>query len=238
MKDVTGFIFAAGLGTRLYPLTADRPKALVKYDGIPLLERVLQRMIQAGVRRVIVNVHHFPDQIMDFLGKHPFDAEVVVSDERAYLRDTAGGLKFAIPLLKDCRHLLIHNVDIVSDISLEDLVSSHLHSGADATLAVRARKTSRYLVFDPKTMRLQGWHNVSTDERRGGPVSPDALELAFSGIHVMSRSMLESIPSVEKSSIINFYVHNAQIFEIVGYKHDNGKWLDVGKYEEYHKILS
>lgn len=236
--ELIGFIFAAGLGTRLYPLTANRPKALVKYEGVPLLERVVTRMTAAGVRRIVVNVHHFADQIIDFLKARRFDADIVISDERAYLRDTAGGLKFASPWLQDCRHVLIHNVDIVSDISLEALLEAHVSSCADATLAVRNRKTSRYFVFDPSTMRLQGWHNVSTDERKGLPVTGPTAEMAFSGIHVIRREMLESIPTVEKSSITDFYLQSVSDFEIIGYEHNSDFWCDVGKYEEYANVLS
>lgn len=237
-EKIIGFVFAAGLGTRLYPLTADRPKALVKYEGVPLLERVVRRLADAGVERVIVNVHHFPDQIIDFLRSRRFNTEIVVSDERAYLRDTAGGLKFATPLLGDCQHVLIHNVDIVSTLDLDAMMEAHFRSGADATLAVRSRKTSRYFVFEPETMRLQGWHNVATDEWRGDRPDGIFLERAFSGIHIMRREMLETIPSVEKSSVTDFYLSAVHNFEIVGYEHDSDMWCDVGKYEEYRNVLS
>ena len=238
MGKVTGFVFAAGLGTRLMPLTANRPKALVRCDGVPLLEQVFNKMVDAGVKRLVVNVHHFPDQIIDFLRENSFGADIVISDERAYLRDTAGGLRFAMPLLKDCRHLLIHNVDILSSLSLESLLEAHLSSGADATLAVKNRNTSRYFVFNKETMRLVGWHDHRSDARRGDPESPGDVEMAFSGIHLIGRKLLESIPAVEKSSITDFYLQKRQDFKIVGYEHNSDSWEDVGKYEEYSNRLS
>ncbi|MCR4964805.1 MAG: NTP transferase domain-containing protein [Bacteroidales bacterium] len=238
MRKTMGFVFAAGLGTRLYPLTADRPKALVKYDGTTLLERVLRRLTDAGIERIVVNVHHFPDQIIDFLKKLHFPADIIVSDERAYLRDTAGGLKFAAPFLKDCDRLLLHNVDILSDLSIENFVEEHLRSGADVTLAVKQRETSRYLVFDSKDMRLIGWHDRRTDARRGAPATSDSVERAFSGIHIIDRKIVESIPSVEKSSITDFYLQICQNFKIIGYEHNSDFWQDVGKYDQYINHLS
>ena len=123
---VTGFIFAAGLGTRLYPLTASKPKALVRFEGKTLLDNVLDKMFEAGVPEVIVNVHHFPDMIVEALRRHPQAERIRVSDERAYLRDTAGGLKFAEPLWQDSDLLLIHNVDIVSDININMISTSEI----------------------------------------------------------------------------------------------------------------
>jgi len=238
VRKITGFVFAAGLGTRLYPLTADRPKALVKYDGVTLLDRVLRRLTDAGLERIVVNVHHFPDQIITFLKEHPFPADVIVSDERAYLRDTAGGLKFASPFLRDCEQVLLHNVDILTDLSIENMVEEHLRSGADATLAVKKRDTSRYLVFDGENMHLTGWHDRRNDARRGAPPTPKSVERAFSGVHILNREIVESIPSVEKSSITDFYLQICQNSKIIGYEHNSDFWQDVGKYDEYVNHLS
>ncbi|MCQ2284397.1 MAG: NTP transferase domain-containing protein [Bacteroidales bacterium] len=235
---VSALVFAAGLGTRLYPLTADRPKALVRYDGVPLLKIVLDKIIASGIHDVVVNVHHFPDQIIDFLKRQDFDARIQVSDERAYLRDTAGGLKFAEHLFGEAQHILLYNVDILSSLSIVDMVHQHLSSGADATLAVRQRKTSRYLVFDESNMRLRGWHNVSTGDTLGEVGFENAVELAFSGIHVVRRELARAIPSVEKQSLTPFYVHNADRLLINGYRHKDGEWMDVGKYSEYENVLS
>lgn len=235
---VSALVFAAGLGTRLYPLTAERPKALVRYQGVTLLERVLTKIVGAGIQNIVVNVHHYPDQIVDFLKRHSFEADIRVSDERAYLRDTAGGLKFARPLLADADHILLYNVDILSDISIPAMLEAHLNAGADATLAVRNRKTSRYLVFNQQNMRLCGWHNTNTGETKGKTDFDGAIELAFSGIHIVSNLFVQSIPSVEKQSLTPYYVDNSEKFFIQGYQHQNDEWMDVGKYSEYAKVLS
>lgn len=238
VMKASALIFAAGLGTRLYPLTANRPKALVRYQGEPLLKIVMDKVIAAGIQDVVVNVHHFPDQIIDFLKKSNFDANIRVSDERAYLRDTAGGLKFAEPLLNNSSYILLYNVDILSNISIPTLLDEHISSGADVTLAVRARKTSRYLVFDESNMRLCGWHNVTTGERKGETEFPGATELAFSGIHVVNNQFVRAIPSVEKHSLTPFYIENANRFFIRGFQHQNDDWMDVGKYEEFANVLT
>ena len=234
----SALIFAAGLGTRLYPLTANRPKALVEYEGKTLLEHVLDKIIAAGIHDIVVNVHHFPDQIIDFLKAHPKDARVRVSDERAYLRDTAGGLKFASPLFANSDHVLLHNVDILSNIDLAKLVEHHVASGADATLAVRDRQTARYLLFDPNDLSLCGWRNVQTGEEILSRTIPNAIPLAFSGIHVVNQKVMNNLPTVEKISIVPFYVHKAGELHIQGYWHQKDDWMDVGKYEEYRNLLS
>ena len=233
----SALIFAAGLGTRLYPLTANRPKALVEYEGKTLLEHVLDKIVAAGIHDIVVNVHHFPDQIIDFLKAHPKDARVRVSDERAYLRDTAGGLKFASPLFANSDHVLLHNVDILSSIDLKKLVEHHMTSGADATLAVRDRSTARYLLFDPDDLSLCGWRNVQTGEEILSRNLPTAVSLAFSGIHVVNRRVINNLPTVEKSSIVPFYVQEAGKLSIQGYWHQEGSWLDVGKYKDFCNIL-
>ena len=233
----SALIFAAGLGTRLYPLTANRPKALVCYEGKTLLEHVLDKIIAAGIHDIVVNVHHFPDQIIDFLKEHPKDARVRVSDERAYLRDTAGGLKFAAPLFANSDHVLLHNVDILSNIDLAKLVEHHVASGADATLAVRDRSTARYLLFDPEDLSLCGWRNVQTGEEILSQNLPNATPLAFSGIHVVNQKVMNNLPTVEKSSIVPFYVQNACDLNIKGFFHQQDDWLDVGKYKDFCNIL-
>lgn len=237
MNKTTAFVFAAGLGTRLYPLTADRPKALVCYQNKPLLQHVLEKIVAAGIDDIVVNVHHFPDQIIDFLKKHRFDARIRVSDERAYLRDTAGGLKFAEPLLGDADTLLLYNVDIISSVDINKMLKSHSESRADVTLAVRDRKTSRYLVFDEQTKRMCGWKNVSTGEIVIPRASEHTVDLAFSGVHIVNRDFVKAIPTVEKHSLTPLYVQLVNKMNIVGFLHQNDDWIDVGKYEQFKNVL-
>lgn len=237
-KRVTGFLFAAGLGTRLYPLTATRPKALVRYQGKTLLDNALDKLFSAGVEKVIVNIHHFPDMMLEALRAHPESRRICISDERAYLRDTAGGLRFAEPFWDDSDLLLLYNVDILSNIDLCKLLEYHVESQAEATLAVRNRSTARYFLFEKESRRLCGWRNVKTGEQIGNSIPEDAEMLAFSGIHVLNTDFARTIPSVEKSSVTSFYLSAANSHLILGYEHDEDEWQDVGKFSEFRNLLS
>lgn len=230
--NISAMIFAAGLGTRLYPLTADKPKALVEYQGEPLLEHVLHKIIASGIRHIVVNVHHFPDLIIQYLKDHPHEAEIQISDERDYLRDTGGGLKFAAPLLADSENILLHNVDILSDIDLRQLIDYHIHQDALVTLGVRQRETSRYFLFD-EDMQLCGWRNSKTGEEIHARACDNCVPLAFSGIHVVRRDLLDLIPSAEKQSITPIYVELAKTHLIKGFLHNDGNWRDMGKIEDF-----
>lgn len=229
-------VFAAGLGTRLYPLTQDRPKALVEIHGQTLLETVIHKICDAGIHDIVVNVHHFSELMKDFINTHSFDANIRISDETDLLLDTAGGLKFAEPLLQQADHILLHNVDILSNINLNNLINSHLQSNASATLAVRERKTSRYLLFDRSTMRLGGWENTKTGEKRIVTPMKEEIKLGFSGIHVVKRDILQYIPEGEKLSMTPLYLDLAEKHLIQGYLHQEDEWMDVGKYEDVIKL--
>lgn len=235
---IKAMVFAAGLGTRLYPLTANRPKALVRLNGIPLLQHVLDKIIASGIDDIVVNVHHFPDQIIDFIKGHPFQADIRISDERAYLRDTAGGLKFAEPFLDRCDAILLYNTDIITSLSIPDLIAHHEKSGADVTLAVRNRKTQRYFLFDGEDMRLCGWRNHANGQEIMPRTPSRPMELAFSGIHVVNRDFLNHIPTVEMLSLTPLYLQLVNNLHINGYQHDSDEWMDIGKYKEYSNILS
>lgn len=239
MEKITAFVFAAGLGTRLYPLTADRSKAMVLYHNRPLIEHAINKIIEAGIHDIVINVHHFPDQIIEFVHNHHFDARIRFSDERAYLRDTAGGLKFAEPFLKDSHFLLLYNVDILTDLDLREMFRAHLDTKSDVTLAVRDRKTSRYFVFDSDNLQLCGWKNVSTEEQvLSKNVQNRLLDLAFSGVHIMNTDFVQFIPSVEKSSLTPLYLQLMDKHKITGFLHQKDQWMDVGKYEEFKNILT
>lgn len=236
--NITGFLYAAGLGTRLYPLTASRPKALVRYNGKTLLDNALEKLFAAGVSQVIVNVHHFPDMMVEALRRHPMAGRIHVSDERAYLRDTAGGLKFAEHLWQESDLLLLYNVDILSDINLNKLIDNHIQNNADATLAVRHRQTQRYFLFDRNSRELCGWRNIKTGEEIAARPIGDAEELAFSGIHVINPGFAHLIPTVEKSSVTQFYLSQAGAHHILAHIHDGDEWCDVGKYDQFRNLLS
>lgn len=223
-------IFAAGLGTRLRPLTDTMPKALVPVGDEPLLGHVAQRLHDAGFGRAVVNVHHFPDQIIDYLHTQPVEGmEFLVSDERDMLLETGGGLRKAAPLFDADSPVLVHNVDIFSNADLRAL-----YDGAtdDATLLVSQRETSRYLLFDDD-MRLMGWTNVQTGEVRSvyDDLDPDRCQrFAFSGIHVLAPSMLRLMQSwPQRFSIIDFYLAVCDKMVVRGAIQPGLRLLDVGK---------
>ena len=224
-------VFAAGLGTRLRPLTDTMPKALVRIGGAPLLGHVLHRLQDAGFGRVVINVHHFPDQIIDFVGKQSFPGmEILISDERDGLLETGGGLRKAAHYFSDPEPVLIHNVDILSNVDLDEFYKVAAHN--DATLLVSERKTNRYLLFDDD-MRLMGWTNIATGEVRSPHEGLDPLRyrhLAFAGIHVVSRPLLDMMESwPERFGIIDFYLDRCAEVQIMGVQKDNLRIMDVGK---------
>lgn len=223
-------IFAAGLGTRLKPLTDSKPKALVEIDGKPLLEHVITKLTAAGFDEIIINIHHFAGQIIDFIRqKNNFGVRLEISDERQMLLDTGGGIQKAAWFFDDDKPFLVHNVDILSDIDLQSLYKNHLETGAEATLAVSNRTTSRYLFFDP-AMRMRGWINEATGEVKptGTAINPNWRKLAFSGIHVISPSLLQKM-TTGKYSIIDFYLSCVNDSYLAGFHQENARIIDVGK---------
>ena len=225
-------IFAAGLGTRLKPLTDTMPKALVPIDGKPLLEHVILKLKAAGFNQIIVNVHHFPDQIIEFLkSKNNFDLRIEISDERDKLLDTGGGVKKAKWFFDDGKPFLVHNVDILSNIDLQSLYQQHLETSPLATLVVSERDTFRYFLFDEEA-RLKGWINEKTGEVRPDHLTHTELynKLAFSGIQVLSPDvfkLMEHFP--DHFSIVDFYLRNAAQQQIKAYVPHALKMIDVGK---------
>lgn len=226
-------IFAAGLGTRLKPLTDLIPKALVPIAGKPLLEHVILKLKTAGFDEIIVNVHHFPDQIIDFLkANNNFGIRIEVSDERDRLLDTGGGIRKAKHFFDDGQPFLVHNVDILSDVDLQELFQQHLATDSLATLVVSKRDTFRYLLFDDDDQRLRGWINEKTGETK--PISFDDIsgfnKLAFAGIQVLSPRVFELMEALDaKFPIMDFYLSNAQTQVIKGFIPTDFHMLDVGK---------
>lgn len=231
---MNALVLAAGMGTRLGELTADRPKALVEVAGHTMLEHQIRRLKSAGFSRIAVNVHHFADKIISYLNANGnFGADIVISDERDLLLDTGGGIRKAFHLFQDDAPMLVHNVDIFSMTDLRTLYTSHLESRADITLLTADRRTSRYLHFDDK-LRLRGWSNGKTGEIRSPFADFDesrCTPLAFQGIHILSRSVLPVLDSVsaERFSITDFYVDNAAALNIRTVCEDPKDWVDAGK---------
>jgi len=223
-------ILAAGRGTRLQALTENTPKALVKAGGMSMLERLIIKMKVQGVHKIIINVHHYAEQIISFLEEKAYsDIAIEISDESNELLETGGGILNAESLLSGDEPFIVHNVDILSDIDLRKLYQDHVNGNALASLAVKDRTTSRYLLFD-EALRMQGWENKSSGERiLPGNTNTPLIPLAFSGIHVISPKIFPLFNKKGKFSIIDTYLDLCKEHLIKGYRHDNGLWIDAGK---------
>ncbi len=218
-------IFAAGMGTRLKPLTDIIPKALVPVCDKPLLQHVIERVTSAGCHDIVINVHHHAEQIRNFvdISRQHWDADIRISNETEHLLETGGAIRKAAPLFTD-EHVLIHNVDILSNVNLSEFYS--MAGDADALLLVSERKTKRYLVFDDD-MRLIGWKNIETGEVKG---NGNGRLLAFSGIHVIGKRLIDDMQSwPDRFPIIDFYLDRCLSRNIRGYMKSDLRLLDVGK---------
>ena len=228
-------IFAAGLGSRLKPITDTMPKALVPIAGKPMLEHVILKLKDAGFFQIAINIHHFGEQIIDFLkANNNFGIQIYISDERDYLLDTGGGIKHAAPFLRGKEPFLVHNVDILSNIDLRKLYEKHQETNPLATLLVSKRETSRYLLFN-KENNLGGWRNHETGEVKSHypDFNPDKYsEYAFGGIHVLSPEIFDWMEEwTGKFSIINFYLSVCAKTNIQAFAAENLRLLDIGKAE-------
>jgi NDP-sugar pyrophosphorylase family protein len=223
-------IFAAGLGTRLRPHTNDRPKALVEVGGKTLLQHVIERLKNAGVTELIINVHHFADKVEKYLErKENFGLKIHVSDERDLLLETGGGLKKARKYLDGDAPFIVHNTDILTDFDLKEMYQESLENQAIATLAVRNRETSRYLLFSKKTKKLTGWKNIKTGEIKKSRRAKNPTSLAFSGVSILHPRIFDFMLDEDAFSIIPVLLKAAKTENIFSYQHDDSFWLDVGK---------
>ena len=233
---MNALILAAGLGTRLGPFTADRPKALVEIEGRTMLEHQLRHLSAAGFDRFVINIHHFAGKVQKFLEDNSnFGLDITLSDESSLLLDTGGGIRQAMHLFHDDTPVLVHNVDIFSNTDIALLYKTHIDSKADATLLTARRNTSRYLYFD-KEARLCGWSNEKTGDVRSPLEGFDKTQFtpyAFQGIHVISKSILPQLDAVPEPrfSITDFYVSNAAKLNLKMVESDASKWVDAGKPE-------
>jgi NDP-sugar pyrophosphorylase family protein len=224
-------IFAAGLGTRLYPLTTERPKALVEVAGKSLLQMAIEKISASGYNELVINIHHFGSQIIGFLEQNNyFNLTIKISDERGQLLDTGGGVLHAAPWLDGDGPFLVYNVDVLSNINLLQFREYHVERGGLATLAVRDRKSERYLAFD-ESMRLSGWKNIKTGEDRFPRNISNCSFLAFSGIQLIEPAIFRLIP---------LYLRLAADHRIYGYHDPSSLWMDLGKpdqIKEAEKLL-
>ena len=227
-------ILAAGLGTRLKPFTNSTPKALVPILGKPVIEHVILKLKKQGFNEVIINIHHFGDQIIDFIkSKNYFDIRIEFSDERDKLLDTGGAIKKASWFFDADESILIHNTDIISDVNLSAVYDNHIQNKAMATLVVNERESSRYLFFDENN-NLKGWVN----EKSGKTISSSDYnplkhhKLAFFGIHVLSGNAITYMKDFpDKFSIIDFYLSICDKNSVHAFLANDNYMVDVGKLE-------
>ena len=222
-------ILAAGLGTRLFPYTSDRPKALVELNGITLLERAIRKVNELNVSEIVVNIHHFGEQIVEFLEEREnFHLPIKISDERDQLLDTGGAILKARSLLGESEPFLVYNVDILSSIDLNELSDYHTSRGGLATMAVRDRMTDRYMVFNPE-MILSGWRNTKTGEEKLVRNDAHLRNYAFSGIQIVEPAIFSLITETGKFSVIQLYLRLAKSHDIYGFLDTSELWSDLGK---------
>jgi len=223
-------IFAAGKGTRLKPFTDSHPKALALVNDVPLLERNIKYLQSFGVAEFVINVHHFGEQIVEFLEKNNhFGAKIDISDEKDELLETGGGLLFAQKYLENEENFLIMNADILTNLNIHELVKFHETHLPLATLAVSDRNSSRKLFFNSE-MVLKGWMNKNSGESKMAEFNIDFKELAFSGIHCINSSIFDKIKRRGKFSIMDEYLDLMFDNEILGFQHE-ARLIDVGRPE-------
>lgn len=231
-QNVIAFIPSAGLGTRLGDETKNIPKALVDIHSQPMIYWVLQKIRHTGISEIVINVHHHANILIDWLTdyqkKNP-NIHIHLSLEIGKLLDTGGALKKARPLLKNFPQILVHNVDIFSDVALFPFLAESLTQKYDVLLLVTSRQTHRYLLFD-QSMRLCGWENRITGPQILTRENKKALKpLAFSGIYTMNSELLSKTPIEDVFSVIPWFLHLTKTHKVYGIKHDVTRWYDAGK---------
>ncbi len=232
---MNAMIFAAGLGTRLAPLTNTRPKALVEIDGKPLLRYAIENFVAGGATRIVINVHHFAEQIKEYIADNKYiwpRVEFVISDESDLLLDTGGGLAAALQYFVDDEPIVIGNADVLSNAPIADFYAAHKKSGRDATLVTRKRNSTRQLLFDERN-RLCGWTNKTTGEVKMPRKADNLHESAFCGFHIINQSVVRDMLPIRPFPIIDAYLCRAAKFDIG--EIDLGAeyyWYDVGTVEK------
>lgn len=228
-------ILAAGVGSRLKPFTDHHPKALAMVNGKSVLQRNVEYLQQAGIKKIVVNVHHFSEQIIAAIKEaNGWGSEILISDESGALLETGGGIKKAVPLFGDAENLLVMNADILTDLELKALMAAHFHNKAAATLAVSNRPSSRCFLFDERNM-LCGWRNIGTGETRQPVHANQVFEKSFSGIHIINESIFRHLPFDGKFSMVDAYLALCASHRIVGFDHSDSKFIDIGTMEKLEK---
>ena len=232
-------ILAAGLGSRLKSITNNKPKALVEVNGIPMLEMVIQNLKNQGIHEFLINIHHFGQSIIDFLTKNNnFDVNITISDERNKLLDTGGAILKAHSFIQGGEPTLVHNVDIISSIKIDDLLNNHIEYNSIATLCVRKRNSGRGLLFNDN-MHLLGWTNIEKQNYKWvNNTFNDYNIFAFSGIYLISPDFTKQIKQKGKFSIIDTWLEIAKNNTITGFIDTSDRWHDLGTADKINIVES
>jgi len=229
-------LLAAGIGTRLRPLTNDKPKALIEIRGVPLLEHSIRYLKFHGVNEIIVNVHHHASQIIDFIRKNnSFGVHITISDEQEALLDTGGGLFKARWFFDDGKPFFLMASDVITDLDLNLMYRYHMEHRPLVTLAVKQRESSREFLFD-KDHRLCGWHNNITGETRWARETNNPHKIAFSTIHVLDPGLFSLVTESGSFSIIDLYLRLARDHSILGFEHNDTEWFEFGRIENLDRL--
>ena len=224
-------IFAAGLGTRLKPFTNEHPKALAVVNNKTLLQRNIEYLQQFGITEVIVNVHHFAEQVINIIEKNNgWGSKITISDETDIILETGGGLKKAAWYFENEKDFIVMNVDMLTDLQLDTMLAQHHQNKPLATLAVTDRATSRYFLFNAKN-ELCGWQNIKTGEEKIVRAVENLQPKAFSGIHIINTALFSLMQQKGKFSMVDVYLNVAANYIIQSYNHSGSKLIDVGKPE-------
>lgn len=229
---INAMIFAAGLGTRLKPFTKEHPKALAEINGVPLLAIALKKIERLGIKKVVINVHHFAHQVISFVEKHKSNnLEILISDESEQLLDTGGGLLKAAPLFDTEADILIYNVDVITNAPLDELIKTHQQQKNLVTLMTEKRKASRFLLFDADN-QLKGWRNPKTKEELWVNQPEETLEMGYNGVHIIQSKLLGLLDNSNSFPIFPEYIKLSEKFPVKSWSNWKGEWIDVGTPEK------
>ncbi len=231
-------ILAAGVGSRLKPFTDHHPKAMAVVNGKTVLQRNVEYMQQADIEKIVVNVHHFAQQIIDTVQQaNGWGADILISDESDALLETGGGIKKAVSLFGDAENVLVMNADILTNMDMKALIAAHTSNKAAATLAVSNRASSRCFLFDENN-RLCGWKNTATGETKQPVQAEVVFEKSFSGIHIIHESIFRHMPFEGKFSMVDVYLAMCVSHRIMAFDHSGSKFIDIGTMEKLEKAAT
>ncbi len=229
----TAMILAAGLGTRLQPITNTKPKALVEFQKIPMIVHTINKLVSFGYEKIVVNVHHHREILIDFLKMNDFGVEIVISDEKEDHLQTGGGIKNAKHLFES-DNILVHNVDIISSLEIDKLEEFHLKMNNEITLAIRKKNDNRVLLFD-ENLNLAGWKDKVKQIKIISKNSSILEEFGFTGIYMISQRLIEKFPSERKFDIIQFLLKYSEMNRVSGFIDNSQFWFDLGSEKQINE---